>query len=102
MAHIIDMREHKDKQTRQQLDEVMEQCQSIDKEAYTIAAKQAELLEYAIASAEDMVLDIRVDDDHYMLDIMHIDIVNEVYTMLHNLKKLKGDEPDVLRKPLLD
>lgn len=76
-----------------EFDELMEACGEIDHEAYKMAHDQAEAIyEFLMEADECSKMTISFGGLAFDLDIFHTDILNEIYTMLSNLMKLRDQD----------
>jgi hypothetical protein len=98
---IEELKARKEARMQKALDDLFGECAEIDKEAYAYAAAQALHIEAAIVESDAPVIKIQIGMNWYDLPIIHMDVLNEVYTMLENLKKL-GEEPESVSNMLED
>ncbi len=71
------------------MDHISKRLKEMDQKSYQRAYEQASQLEKALQETECSRLIIDVGERIFELDILHVDVLNEVYDMLNNLKRLK-------------
>ncbi len=75
-----------------EMEELLNKVTEIDKKCYQTAKIQATKIEkYLVEHDECRTMIIDLGEQIFTLDIIHTDVLNEIYSMLENLKTLEAD-----------